>query len=89
MKVGYLSQDIDFVKGNTVIEETEKAFERIKHLQAELNSLQEELVKRTDYESESYLELINTSSEYEHELNLIGGYTFHSHIEKSSLWIGL
>ena len=88
MKVGYLSQDIDFVKGNTVIEETEKAFERIKHLQAELNSLHEELVKRTDYESESYLELINTSSEYEHELNLIGGYTFHSHIEKVLYGLG-
>ena len=70
MKVGYLSQDIDFVKGNTVIEETEKAFERIKHLQSELYSLQSDLVKRTDYESESYLELINISSEYEHELNL-------------------
>ena len=26
IKVGYLSQDIDFVKGNTVINETEKAF---------------------------------------------------------------
>ncbi|MFL2563887.1 MAG: ABC-F family ATP-binding cassette domain-containing protein [Flavobacteriales bacterium] len=88
MKVGYLSQDIDFVKGNTVIKETEKAFERIKHLQAELNSLQEELVKRTDYESESYLELINTSSEYEHELNLIGGYTFHSHIERVLYGLG-
>ena len=88
MKVGYLSQDIDFVKGKTVIKETEKAFERIKHLQAELNSLQEELVKRTDYESESYLELINTSSEYEHELNLIGGYTFHSHIERVLYGLG-
>ncbi len=88
MKVGYLSQDIDFVKGNTVIEETEKAFERIKILQTELNSLQEELVKRTDYESVSYLELINTSSEYEHELNLIGGYTFHAHIEKVLFGLG-
>ncbi|GIR11555.1 MAG: hypothetical protein CM15mP23_01300 [Cryomorphaceae bacterium] len=88
MKVGYLSQDIDFVKGNTVIEETEKAFERIKHLQSELYSLQSELVKRTDYESESYLELINISSEYEHELNLIGGYTFHSHIEKVLYGLG-
>ena len=88
MKVGYLSQDIDFVKGNTVIEETEKAFERIKYLQSEINSLQEELVKRTDYESESYLELINTSSEYEHELNLIGGYTFHAHIEKVLYGLG-
>ena len=88
MKVGYLSQDIDFVKGNTVIEETEKAFERIKHLQSELYSLQSDLVKRTDYESESYLELINISSEYEHELNLIGGYTFHSNIEKVLYGLG-
>ena len=88
MKVGYLSQDIDFEKGNTVIEETEKAFERIKHIQAQLKFIQEELVERTDYESESYLDLINTSIEYEHELNLIGGYTFHSNIERVLYGLG-
>lgn len=88
MKVGYLSQDIDFVKGNTVLEEAEKAFERIKQIQSKLTFIQDELVKRTDYESESYLELISTSSEYEHELNLIGGYTFHAHIEKVLFGLG-
>ena len=36
MKVGYLSQDIDFVKGCTVLEEAEKAFERIKEVQKQL-----------------------------------------------------
>jgi len=88
MEVGYLSQDIDFEKGNTVLEEAEKAFERIKQVQKELNFIQEELVNRTDYESEEYLEIINKCSEYEHELNLIGGYTFHAHIEKVLFGLG-
>jgi len=86
--VGYLSQDIDFEKGNTVLEEAEKAFERIKLIQQELANIQEELVSRTDYESESYLDLINNSSEYEHELNLIGGYSYHAHIEKVLFGLG-
>ncbi|MCS5663211.1 MAG: ATP-binding cassette domain-containing protein [Flavobacteriales bacterium] len=88
MEVGYLSQDIDFVKGNTVLEEAEKAFERIKQVQKELNFIQEELVNRTDYESEEYLEIINKCSELEHELNVIGGYTFHAHIEKVLFGLG-
>lgn len=86
--VGYLSQDIDFIKGNTVLEEAEKAFERIIALQKELSNIQQELVKRTDYESESYLELINKCSEFEHELNLIGGYSFHADIEKVLFGLG-
>jgi len=86
--VGYLSQDIDFEKGNTVLEEAEKAFERIKLVQQELANIQEELVNRTDYESDSYLDLINKCSEYEHELNLIGGYSYHAHIEKVLFGLG-
>ena len=86
--VGYLSQDIDFVSGCTVIEESEKAFPRIKHLQKELLHLQEALVTRTDYESDAYLDLINQSADAEHELNLIGGYTFHANIEKVLYGLG-
>ena len=88
MRVGYLSQDIDFVKGNTVLEEAEKAFERIKEVQKELEFIQQELMSRTDYESEGYLDIINKSSELEHELNVIGGYTFHAHIEKVLFGLG-
>jgi ATP-binding cassette subfamily F protein 3 len=46
------------------------------------------LVTRTDYESDSYLDIINKSTEFEHELNLIGGYTFHSNIEKVLFGLG-
>lgn len=88
MKVGYLSQDIDFVKGNTVLEEAEMAFERIKEVQKEIDFVHQELVNRTDYESQAYLDIINKSSELEHELNVIGGYTFHAHIEKVLFGLG-
>jgi ATP-binding cassette subfamily F protein 3 len=86
--IGYLSQDIDFESGCTVLEESEKAFPRIKYLQKELLFIQEQLVTRTDYESDSYLDIINKSTEFEHELNLIGGYTFHSNIEKVLFGLG-
>ena len=86
--IGYLSQDIDFESGCTVLEEAEKAFPRIKYLQKELVTIQEELISRTDYESNSYLDVINKSTDYEHELNLIGGYTFHSNIEKVLYGLG-
>ncbi len=86
--IGYLSQDIDFESGCTVLEESEKAFPRIKFIQKELLFIQDQIVSRTDYESDSYLDLINKSTEFEHELNLIGGYTYHSNIEKVLFGLG-
>jgi ATP-binding cassette subfamily F protein 3 len=44
MKVGYLSQDIDFDRGHTVFEESEKAFERIKKVQKAIEVIQNERV---------------------------------------------
>jgi ATP-binding cassette subfamily F protein 3 len=88
MKVGYLSQDIDFDRGHTVFQESEKAFERIKKVQKSIEVIQNEIITRTDYESENYLDIINTSSELEHELNLIGGYTYHANIEKVLFGLG-
>ena len=58
IKIGFLKQDIDFVEGRTVLEESYEAFEEIKSLERELFQMNNELVTRTDYESESYAELI-------------------------------
>tara|TARA_B100001093_G_scaffold214420_1_gene205767 strand:- start:7279 stop:9216 length:1938 start_codon:yes stop_codon:yes gene_type:complete len=88
IKVGYLSQDIDFDKGRTVFEEAEKAFKRIKKIKKAIDVIQNEIVTRTDYESKEYLEIINTSIELEDEFNLIGGYTYHANIEKVLLGLG-
>ena len=88
VSVGYLSQDLDFEKGCTVMEEAEKAFVRIKQIQSTLDRLQNEMINREDYESESYLELINQVSEVEHELQVLGGYSYHAQIEKILFGLG-
>ncbi len=87
-RIGYLSQDIDFESGNTVVEEAEKAFVEINRLQSNLAAIQIELNQRTDYESEYYLELINKSVAYEDELTILGAYSLHANIEKVLYGLG-
>lgn len=87
-RIGYLSQDIDFESGNTVVEEAEKAFVEINRLQSNLAAIQVELAERTDYESEYYLELINKSVSYEDELTILGAYSLHANIEKVLYGLG-
>ena len=58
LSVGFLSQDIDFEKGRTVLEEAYQAFTEIKQLEAEMEQVNQALASRTDYESEEYNQLI-------------------------------
>ncbi|MCB0537018.1 MAG: ABC-F family ATP-binding cassette domain-containing protein [Bacteroidetes bacterium] len=80
--IGYLPQDIDIDSSLSVIEETRKAFEKVNKLEAEIEDIQHQLVNRTDYESESYLELINQLSEKEHMLHTIGATQNDAEIER-------
>ena len=63
LKIGFLKQDIDFDKGRTVLEEAYQAFSEIKSLEQKQNEINTQLSERTDYESDSYLELINDLSD--------------------------
>lgn len=80
--IGYLPQDIDIDSSLSVIEETRKAFEKANKLEGEIEDIQHQLVNRTDYESESYLELINQLSEKEHLLHTIGSTQNDGEIER-------
>lgn len=80
--IGYLPQDIDIDSSLSVIDETRKAFERVNKLEAEIEDVQHQLINRTDYESEEYLELINQLSEKEHLLHTIGATQNDAEIER-------
>ena len=82
VKTGFLRQDIDFDKGRTVLEEAYQAFEEIKDLELKQNQINKKLEERTDYESESYLELINELGESADRYELIGGYNYQGQTEK-------
>jgi ATP-binding cassette subfamily F protein 3 len=82
VKIGFLRQDIDFVHGRTILEEAYQAFEEIKKIEAELEQINAELLERTDYESESYSQLIIDLTEKTERFELIGGYNYKGDTEK-------
>ena len=82
ISTGFLKQDIDFDKGRTVLEEAYQAFVEIKILEGKQNDINKKLEERTDYESDSYLELITELGDVTDRYELIGGYNYQGQTEK-------
>ena len=62
-KIGYLPQIMSHNRGRSVIEETMTVFDEIKEMEAEMDSITQQLAERTDYESAEYLDLISSLNE--------------------------
>lgn len=88
VKIGFLRQDIDFEQGRTVLEEAYEAFTEIKIVEKKLEEINEQLVTRTDYESEEYNQIIEDLSDYTHRFDLLGGYNYVGDTEKILLGLG-
>lgn len=88
IQIGFLRQDIDFVKGRTVLEEAYQAFEEIKALELEMTHVNSELATRTDYESSDYNNLIISLNEITDRYELIGGYNYQGTTERILLGLG-
>ena len=82
LRIGFLKQDLDFEKGRTVIAEAHQAFEEIMELESKMAVINDQLATRTDYESESYNDLIQDLSEITHQYEIIGGYNYEGETEK-------
>ena len=82
VKIGFLRQDIDFVFGRTVLEEAYEAFTEIKEVERKLDEINKALAERTDYESESYHQLMVDLSDLTHHYEVIGGYNYQGDTEK-------
>ncbi|WP_288982189.1 ABC-F family ATP-binding cassette domain-containing protein [uncultured Flavobacterium sp.] len=88
VKIGFLRQDIDFVKGRTVLEEAYQAFEEIKRAEFRIDEINHQLVTRTDYESQEYSDLIEELSDVTHHYEVLGGYNYVGDTEKILLGLG-
>ncbi|MEP0214002.1 MAG: ABC-F family ATP-binding cassette domain-containing protein [Cellulophaga sp.] len=82
VKIGFLKQDIDFVEGRSVLEESYQAFEEIKALELKLDEINHQLAERTDYESDSYSQLIIDLNDITHHYEILGGYNYQGETEK-------
>jgi len=88
VKIGFLRQDIEFEQGRTVLDEVYLAFTEIKATEILLDKYNHELTQRTDYETESYLELIQNVSDLSHHFDIIGGYSYKGDAERILIGLG-
>tara|TARA_R110002072_G_scaffold2468_1_gene20468 strand:+ start:3031 stop:4917 length:1887 start_codon:yes stop_codon:yes gene_type:complete len=82
VRMGFLRQDIDFVEGRTILEEAYQAFVEIKEIEVQLEEINTQLTTRTDYESDSYTELIQDLTDKQERYELLGGYNYQGDTEK-------
>lgn len=82
LRIGFLRQDIDFDEGRTVLEESYQAFVDIKILEKKLDEINQALAERTDYESESYNQLMIDLNEVQHQYEILGGYNYQGETER-------
>jgi ATP-binding cassette subfamily F protein 3 len=86
--IGYLPQHMIHNDGATVMEEAEKAFGHIFKLQEEILRMTNELAERTDYESDSYHNLIDKLTHSNEQLDVMGVNNFRGDIEKTLVGLG-
>ncbi len=82
VSIGFLKQDIDFVKGRTVLEEAYQAFSEIKKLEKQLEEINTQLATRTDYESKAYHDLMIAVNDVQHQYEIHGGYNYKGNTER-------
>ncbi len=86
--IGYLPQHMKHADGFTVFEEVEKAFSVVKNIEKDIERINVELGSRTDYESDSYLQLIHDLTDQSDRLNILGGVNYISDIELTLKGLG-
>jgi len=88
MVVAYLPQHLLLEDNRTVFEETAMAFSEINEMGKKIDALNEELTTRTDYESDSYMELIEQVSALSEQFYSIEEINYDADIEKTLLGLG-
>lgn len=82
ISIGFLKQDIDFVEGRSVLEESYEAFAKIRQLESQLEDINTQLATRTDYESEEYNQLMIDINDVQEQYEVHGGYNYKGDTER-------
>ena len=80
--LGYLTQDLDFKDGKTIVEEAQTAFTELNQIRERLDTINKEINERSDYESKSYLDLISESHDLDERYRILGGNDIQSEISQ-------
>ena len=86
--VGYLPQQMIHPEGNSVYEEAMTAFASVLKMEKRMDFIGHELAIRTDYHSQSYLDMIDELSVLNEQYEMQGGSSLHADVEKTLTGLG-
>ena len=86
--IGYLPQVMILQDDTTLLEETRKAFAHNTKMKARLDKMNEELSRRTDYESEEYMALVEKFSQEHERYMMMGAENYQAEMERTLLGLG-
>lgn len=86
--IGFLTQDLKIDTSKTVFEYLNFSNETLNHLRKRLEEINQSLVTRTDYESDSYLALLDELNELNDLFNFHEGFQFEEKIASTLEGLG-
>ena len=86
--LGYLTQDLDFKDGKTIVQEAQTAFYELNLVKDRLAIVNKEINERSDYESTSYLDLISEFHDLDERFRILGGNDIQSEISQVLTGLG-
>ncbi len=88
MTIGYLEQQMKISDSTTVLNETLTAFAELQSLEAEIDLCTHEVAERTDYESQSYHDLLDRLHHAGERYRMLGGNDFVAMAEQTLTGLG-
>jgi ATP-binding cassette subfamily F protein 3 len=86
--IGYLPQVMNLQDSTTVRQEAQKAFADIQQMAERIDRMNQQLAERTDYESESYLALIEKYTSEHDRYQMLGADGYEAEIERTLMGLG-
>lgn len=86
--IGYLKQEMSINSKRNVIDEARQAFKEHMNLEAEIAKLTSDISHRTDFESDSYLNLVTRLNEANDRFALLGGHKMDENLERILMGLG-
>lgn len=86
--IGYLPQVMILQDDTTVREEAQKAFSHVHALKERIDRMNQELSERTDYESDSYLSLVERFTQEHDRYMMMGAENCEAEIERTLIGLG-
>ena len=78
--IGFLTQDIEIDTNQSVFEYLDHSNPKLNKIRTGIDDINHQLVTRTDYESDSYLSLLDDLSEFNQQFQVLDGYQWEEKI---------